>query len=97
MIINLIMVSEIAAGKLNTIYTMSTLATTSMEEIAEQAPHTKRFFQLYIYQDRKLTELLVRRAEKAGFKALVLTVDAPVFGPRRCDIRNKFALPSHLK
>lgn len=68
-----------------------------MEEIAEVAPQTNRFFQLYIYQDRKLTEKIVRRAEKAGFKALVLTVDAPVFGPRRCDMRNKFELPSHLK
>lgn len=76
---------------------MSTLSTSSIEEVGETAPQTKKFFQLYIYKDRELTENLVRRAEKAGFKALVLTVDAPVFGPRRSDIRNKFELPKHLR
>lgn len=39
----------------------------------------------------------MRRAEKAGYRALVLTVDAPVFGQRRADARHKFALPSHLR
>lgn len=43
-----------------------------------------------------LTEKCVRRAEKANFKALVLTIDAPIFGHRRADVRNKFSLPSHL-
>lgn len=86
-----------AAGKCNTIYTMSTLSTSSIEEVAQAAPDTSKFFQLYIYKDRELTKKLVRRAETAGFKALVLTVDAPVFGPRRSDIRNKFQLPSHLR
>ena len=45
----------------------------------------------------QVTRNLVKRAEKAGFKALVLTIDAPYFGIRRDDIRNKFQLPSHLK
>ena len=40
---------------------------------------------------------MVRRAEKAGFKALVLTVDAPFFGRRIPDLKNRFALPRHLK
>lgn len=88
--------SLLAAGKCNTIYTMSTLSTTSIEDIGKHAPDTIKFFQLYIYRDRELTKKLVRRAENAGFKALVLTVDAPVFGPRRADIRNKFELPKHL-
>lgn len=39
----------------------------------------------------------MRRAEKAGFKALVLTVDAPIFGLRRSDVRNQFNLPAHLQ
>ncbi|XP_055317179.1 uncharacterized protein LOC129576311 isoform X2 [Sitodiplosis mosellana] len=86
-----------AKGTINTIYTMSTLSTSSIEEVGEAAPDTNKFYQLYIYKDRELTKNLVRRAEKAGFKALVLTVDAPVFGPRRCDIRNKFELPQHLR
>lgn len=76
---------------------MSTLSTTSIEVAAKTSPDTNKFFQLYIYKDRKLTETLVRRAENAGYKALVLTVDAPVFGPRRCDIRNRFSLPNHLQ
>ncbi len=44
-----------------------------------------------------MTESLVRRAERAGFKALVLTVDAPFFGRRIADIKNGFALPPHLR
>ena len=53
------------------------------------APDALKWFQLYIYKDRKVTENLVKRAEKAGFKAIVLTVDAPYFGRRLPDIRNK--------
>lgn len=64
--------------------------------MAAAAPTATRLFQLYIYKDRKLTESIVRRAENAGFKALVLTVDAPLFGLRRSDLRNKFSLPPHL-
>ena len=45
----------------------------------------------------QVTANLVRRAEKAGFSAIVLTVDAPYFGRRLADIRNKFKLPPHLK
>ncbi|XP_055372842.1 uncharacterized protein LOC129606517 [Condylostylus longicornis] len=85
-----------AAGKLGSIFILSTIATTSVEEVAEKAPNTTKWFQLYIYKDRIITENLIRRAEKAGFEALVLTVDAPVFGARRADMRNKFELPSHL-
>lgn len=44
-----------------------------------------------------MTANLVKRAERAGFQAIVLTVDAPYFGRRLADVRNKFKLPSHLK
>jgi len=64
--------------------------------VAAAAPEAIKWFQLYIYKDRNLTESLVRRAELAGFKALVLTVDAPLFGLRRADLRNKFSMPQHL-
>lgn len=87
----------LAAANINTIYTMSTLATSSIEEVATAAPTAKKWFQLYIYKDRAITESLVRRAEQAGFKALVLTVDAPIFGLRRSDVRNQFNLPAHLQ
>lgn len=86
-----------AAGKAGSIFVLSTLATTSLQELAEKAPETVKWFQLYIYKNRSLTETLVRTAEKCGFKAIVLTVDAPVFGIRRDDVRNKFSLPSDLK
>lgn len=76
---------------------MSTLATSSIEEIGEHAPNTHKWFQLYIYKDRKLSEDAVRRAETNGFTAIVLTVDAPRFGIRRADVRNKFKLPPHLE
>ncbi|XP_056646023.1 2-Hydroxyacid oxidase 1 [Diorhabda sublineata] len=86
-----------AAQELGTIFTLSTLSTSSIEEVAEAAPQAIKWYQLYIYKDRNITRDLVIRAEKAGFKALVLTVDAPVFGLRLEDLRNKFTLPSHLR
>ncbi|XP_037033494.1 peroxisomal (S)-2-hydroxy-acid oxidase GLO3-like [Bradysia coprophila] len=86
-----------AAGKLGTIFILSTLSTTSIEDVARHAPDTHKWFQLYISKDRELTKSMVRRAETNNFKALVLTVDAPMFGIRRADVRNKFQLPSHLQ
>lgn len=55
------------------------------------------FLDLTAYICRILTVSLIKRAEKAGYKAIVLTVDAPVLGIRYKDIRNNFSLPSHLK
>nr|CAD7262176.1 unnamed protein product [Timema shepardi] len=72
------------------------LSTSSIEEVAAAAPNTIKWFQLYIYKDRDVTRQLVERAERANFKALVLTVDASLFGIRRSDVRNKFTLPPHL-
>ncbi|XP_063918002.1 2-Hydroxyacid oxidase 1-like [Zophobas morio] len=86
-----------AAQEMGTIYTLSSLATASIEEVAETAPRGINWFQLYIFKDREVTKKLVARAENAGFKALVLTVDAPISGLRLADIRNKFVLPPHLK
>ncbi|CAH0557317.1 unnamed protein product [Brassicogethes aeneus] len=86
-----------AAQGLETVFTLSTISTSSIEEVAQAAPRALKWFQLYIYKDRQLTKNLVERAEKAGFKALVLTVDAPLFGLRLADMRNKFSLPSHLR
>lgn len=77
--------------------TLSTIATSSIEEVSEAAPNCLKWFQLYIYKDRSVTEQLVRRAEKCGFKALVLTVDTPMFGQRLADARNRFHLPPHLR
>lgn len=76
---------------------LSTIATSSIEEVAKAGPDAIKWFQLYIYKDREITKKLVERAVKNGFKALVLTVDTPFFGMRYADARNKFHLPSHLR
>ncbi|XP_055939010.1 2-Hydroxyacid oxidase 1-like [Argiope bruennichi] len=76
---------------------LSTVSTTSLEDVAKAAPESIRWLQLYIYKDRKVSRELIIRAEKAGYLAIVLTVDAPVFGHRWADTRNKFSLPPHLK
>lgn len=86
-----------AAQAAGTIFILSTLSTSSIEEVAEAAPKCVKWFQLYVYTDRNVTINLIKRAENAGFKALVLTIDSPFFGDRRADIRNKFSLPSHLR
>ena len=54
------------------------------------------WFQLYVFRDRALTASLVLRAEAAGCKAVVLTIDVPVPGKRERDVRNRFTLPEHL-
>ncbi|XP_045910285.1 hydroxyacid oxidase 2 isoform X1 [Micropterus dolomieu] len=86
-----------ATEALNTCYITSTYSTCSVEEIAAAAPNGYRWFQLYVYRDRKLSEQIVHRVEGLGYKALVLTVDVPYTGKRRNDIRNQFKLPPHLK
>ncbi|KAG2639974.1 hypothetical protein PVAP13_2KG053800 [Panicum virgatum] len=84
-----------AASAANTIMTLSSWATSSVEEVASTGPGI-RFFQLYVYKDRKVVEQLVRRAERAGFKAIALTVDTPRLGRREADIKNRFVLPPNL-
>jgi 4-hydroxymandelate oxidase len=74
---------------------LSTLSTTPVEEVVAAASGPV-WFQLYVYKDRAATEGLVRRAEAAGCRALVLTVDAPLLGRRERDVRNRFRLPPGL-
>ncbi len=83
------------AAAAGVIYVMSTLSTTSMEDVAK-ASAGPRWFQLYVYKDRGVTRSLVERAEASGFTALELTVDAPVLGQREADVRNHFHLPEGL-
>ncbi|CAD6197067.1 unnamed protein product [Caenorhabditis auriculariae] len=87
------------AAAAGTVMICSSWSTTSIEEIGEEARKTGAvlWFQLYVYKDRDATESLIRRAEKAGVKALVLTVDTPVLGRRLADTLNGFSLPSPLK
>ncbi|KAH9779674.1 (S)-2-hydroxy-acid oxidase GLO1 [Citrus sinensis] len=75
--------------------TLSSWSTSSVEEVASTGPGI-RFFQLYVYKDRNVVAQLVRRAERAGFKAIALTVDTPRLGRREADIKNRFTLPPFL-
>jgi len=75
---------------------LSTLSTTSIEDVASAVPEGNRWFQLYVFRDRGLTAELVRRAEAAGYEAIVVTVDAPLLGRRERDARNRFTLPEGL-
>jgi 4-hydroxymandelate oxidase len=84
-----------AAGRAGTIMTLSTLANSSIEEVAAGASRPL-WFQLYVYKDRKITASLVQRAEAAGYKAIVFTVDSPLLGRRERDVRNRFHLPNNL-
>ena len=84
-----------AAGKAGTIMILSTLANSSIEDIMEAATG-QVWFQLYVYRDRGATAGLVERAESAGCSALVVTVDAQLWGRRERDVRNRFQLPQGL-
>ncbi|NXN68399.1 HAOX1 oxidase, partial [Himantopus himantopus] len=76
---------------------LSSWATSSIEEVAEAAPAGLHWLQLYVYKDREVTKSLVRRAERAGYKGIFVTVDTPFLGRRIDDVRNKFQLPPHLR
>uniref|UniRef100_A0A3B3DKW6 Hydroxyacid oxidase (glycolate oxidase) 1 n=1 Tax=Oryzias melastigma TaxID=30732 RepID=A0A3B3DKW6_ORYME len=80
---------------------LSSWATSTIEEVmsammAVQGGEGVLWMQLYIYKDRELTLSLVRRAEKAGYKAIFVTVDTPFLGKRLDDVRNRFKMPPHL-
>ncbi len=84
-----------AAGRAGTVMIASTMATTSIEDIA-LAAGGPLWFQLYAFRDHGRTRALIERAEAAGCRALVITVDAPRLGRRERDLRNGFSLPAHL-
>jgi 4-hydroxymandelate oxidase len=81
-----------AAGRANTLMIASTTATRSLEEIA-QAASGPLWFQLYVYPSLQFAEKLVHRAESAGYRAIVLTVDLPTLGNREKDRRNNVPIP----
>jgi 4-hydroxymandelate oxidase len=84
-----------AAAAVGTIFTLSSLATTSIEDVAAASSGPK-WFQLYVHKDRGLTRSLVERSQAAGYLAIVLTVDTPILGRRLADVRNGFALPDGM-
>lgn len=85
-----------AAAAVNKLYVASTLATTTLEDVAAAAPGGPRWFQLYVHKERAFTASLVARAKAAGYRAIAVTIDTPVLGRRCADVRNDFALPEGL-
>ncbi|HEX5630596.1 MAG TPA: alpha-hydroxy acid oxidase [Acidimicrobiia bacterium] len=85
-----------AAAGAGTVMVVSTLSTTSIEDVAAAAPGAPLWFQFYCHRDRGLSRDLLARAGAAGYRAVVLTVDLPVVGRRRRDEINGFALPHDM-
>lgn len=81
-----------AAARAGLPYTLSTMATRSIEEVAAASTGPK-WFQVYVWRDRGLVKELVERAHRAGYDALMLTVDTAVLGRRERDVRRGFTLP----
>jgi L-lactate dehydrogenase (cytochrome) len=78
-------------------YTLSTMATTSIEELSQSVPdQASRWFQLYVHRDEGLNKELVSRAEAAGYQGLMVTLDTVVSGNRIRDVRNGLVIPPAL-
>lgn len=85
-----------AAGAAGIPFTLSTLGTTSIENVRAANPDGRNWFQLYVMRDRSISYGLVERAAAAGFDTLQFTVDTPVAGARLRDKRNGFSIPPAL-
>ncbi|MFF2277624.1 alpha-hydroxy-acid oxidizing protein [Agromyces sp. NPDC058126] len=85
-----------AAGAAGIPFTLSTMGTTSIEDVKAANPNGRNWFQLYVMRDRDRSYELVHRAAAAGFDTLFFTVDTPVAGARLRDTRNGFSIPPQL-
>ena len=85
-----------AAEKFGIPFTLSTLGTTTIEDVVTAAPGGRNWFQLYMWKDREGSMALVERAQRAGVKNLMLTVDVPAAGQRIRDYRNGLTVPPRL-
>ncbi|WP_306231429.1 alpha-hydroxy acid oxidase [Agrococcus beijingensis] len=77
-------------------FTLSTLGTTTIEDVKAVNPHGRNWFQLYVMRQREISYGLVERAAAAGYDTLMFTVDTPVAGARLRDTRNGFSIPPQL-
>lgn len=84
------------AGEYGIPYALSTLGTTTPEDLAEAVSHGDHWFQLYVWKDRSRSEALIDRVAACGFRTLILTVDLPVAGARLRDVRNGMTIPPNL-
>jgi L-lactate dehydrogenase (cytochrome) len=85
-----------AAGAAGIPFALSTMGTTTIEDVAAANPGGRNWFQLYMWKDRDRSMELVERAAASGFDTLLVTVDVPVAGARLRDTRNGFTLPPRL-
>jgi len=85
-----------AAEKFGVPFTLSTLGTSTIEDVVGAAPEGRNWFQLYMWKDREGSMALVERAKRAGVKNLMLTVDVPAAGQRIRDYRNGLTVPPRL-
>jgi L-lactate dehydrogenase (cytochrome) len=85
-----------AAGAAGIPFSLSTLGTTSIEDVKAANPLGRNWFQLYVMRDREISYGLASRAAAAGFDTLLFTVDTPVAGARLRDNRNGFSIPPTL-
>jgi isopentenyl diphosphate isomerase/L-lactate dehydrogenase-like FMN-dependent dehydrogenase len=85
-----------AAEKYGIPFTLSTLGTSTIEDVVAAAPNGRNWFQLYMWKDREGSMALVERAKRAGVKNLMLTVDVPAAGQRIRDYRNGLTVPPRL-
>jgi L-lactate dehydrogenase (cytochrome) len=77
-------------------YALSTLGTTTIEDMAAAGPTARKWFQLYLWRDRSPAKELLERATAAGYDTLMLTVDTPVAGSRLRDVHNGLTIPPQL-
>jgi L-lactate dehydrogenase (cytochrome) len=85
-----------AAGRAGIPFSLSTMGTTSIEDVRAANPLGRNWFQLYMWKDRDRSMALVERAIAAGYDTLLVTVDAPVAGARLRDKRNGMSIPPAL-
>ena len=84
-----------AAERANLPYTLSTLSTRSIEEVAAVSGGRK-WFQVYVWRDRGLVKEMLDRAAASGYEAIMITVDTAVLGRRERDVRRGFTLPPKI-
>jgi isopentenyl diphosphate isomerase/L-lactate dehydrogenase-like FMN-dependent dehydrogenase len=85
-----------AARQLDIPMVVSSMSSVALEAVAERSGHQNLWLQVYFFRDRELTSRLVLRAERAGFKAIVVTLGCPVPGKRERNLRNRFRLPGNV-
>ena len=89
-------VAQVSAEK-NLIYALSNMGTFSPEELIAAVPEGRKWFQLYVMQNREASMKIINQAKAAGFEALIMTVDTPVAGLRYRDMRNGLSIPPRIR